>query len=53
MNKEELDQKGNVICVLTLPKPPCDHEWPDECDTYSQCLKCGMSLMRHAFMECP
>ena len=32
----------------------CDHEFTDTIDMYdSVCSKCGMSLIRHAFTECP
>lgn len=32
---------------------PCDHEWPDELEDISQCLKCGISFIRYIFMEAP
>jgi hypothetical protein len=33
--------------------PKCDHDWNNEGCNPTHCLKCGMSIMAHAMMECP
>ena len=34
-------------------REPCKHEWNNGGMNPEYCLKCGMSIMAHAFMECP
>lgn len=41
------------IHVHVTKHAPCDHEWDNEGVNPEYCLKCGMSLMAHAMMECP
>lgn len=43
--KEKYPPDGN--------KPVCKHDWNNDGINPTHCLKCGMSIMAHAFMECP
>jgi hypothetical protein len=44
--------EGIHVHVTKTPEP-CDHEWNNGCVNPEYCLKCGISLWAHAFMECP
>jgi hypothetical protein len=38
---------------ITPTREPCSHEWNNGGINPEYCVKCGMSLIAHAFMECP
>lgn len=44
---------NGTLVHMTKTPAPCDHEWNNEGVNPEYCLKCGMSIMAHAFMECP
>jgi hypothetical protein len=44
--------EGMQVHITKTPKP-CEHEWNNGGVNPEYCLKCGMSLWAHAFMECP
>jgi hypothetical protein len=53
---KEAEEK-QILCTLKMPKETCDHDFEVDdqgCVEYhGQCLKCGMSFIRHIHMECP
>jgi hypothetical protein len=51
--KELMGKEWDNMLLHIKPKPKCDHEWNNEGINPEYCLKCGMSLMAHAMMECP
>ena len=44
---------GAAMAHFMPKRKPCDHDWEYVDGNPSHCKKCGMSLMAHAFMECP
>lgn len=51
--KQLMEKSWDDMLLHIKPKPKCDHDWNNEGINPTHCLKCGMSLMAHAMMECP
>lgn len=51
---EQLGLDADTAFVHVSPvREPCDHEWNNGGHNPDHCVKCGMSIMAHAFLECP